>query len=145
MQFNIPPHLCNPRQLHFARTNLNPDELFEQKAVNTILPCPYHPSLDSVESKHAIRCLVVAVHCTLRQKLFMKFLESQGNVADMFKVERKMFFTSIMGRTYDGGKNLTKAEKKEKEMKELRMKKLKLKDQTPKVEKQKEEKQKEEK
>ena len=24
VQFNIPPHLCNPRQLHFARTNLSP-------------------------------------------------------------------------------------------------------------------------
>ena len=25
VQFNIPPHHCNPRQLHFARTNLTPD------------------------------------------------------------------------------------------------------------------------
>ena len=58
----------------------------------------------------------------------MKFQESQGNVADMFMVEKKKFFMSIMGRPYDGGKKLTKAKKKEKEMKELEMKKLKLKD-----------------
>ena len=59
----------------------------------------------------------------------------------MFMVERKKFFKSITGRTYDGGKKLTKVEKKEKEMKELEMKKLKLKDQNRKVEKKKEEKQ----
>ena len=64
---NIPPHLCNPRQLHFAKIDLTPDELFEQKVVNTILPHPYHPALDSVESKHATRCLAVAVHYTLKQ------------------------------------------------------------------------------
>ena len=44
----------------------------------------------------------------------------------MFLVERKKFFTSIMGRTYDGGKKLTKAEKKEKEEKEIKLKKQKL-------------------
>ena len=54
----------------------------------------------------------------------MNFRESQGNVAGMFMVKRKKFFTSITGRTYDPGKKLTKAEKKEKEMKELEMKKL---------------------
>ena len=73
VQFNIPPRLCNPRQLHFARSNLTSDELFKQRVVNTILPHPYHPKLDNVESKHATRCLAVAVHYTLRQKLFMKF------------------------------------------------------------------------
>ena len=56
----------------------------------------------------------------------IKFCESQATVANMFLVERKKFFTSIMGRTYDGGKKLLKAEKKEIEEKEVRLKKQKL-------------------
>ena len=74
VQFNIPPHLCNPGELHFAIADLTPDELFAQKAVNTTLPHPYHPSLYSVEPKHATRSLVAVVHYTLRQKLLNKFL-----------------------------------------------------------------------
>ena len=72
VQFNTPPHLCNPGELHFARRDLTPDKLFDQRVVNTILPHPYHPNLDNVGSKHTTRCLVVAVHYTPRDKLFTK-------------------------------------------------------------------------
>ena len=58
----------------------------------------------------------------------------------MFLEERKKFFTSVMGRTYDASEKLTKAEKKEKEIKELELKKQKLKGQTPKEVKQEKEK-----
>ena len=119
---------------------MSSEEAFEQRAVNTILPHSHHPNLDGMESKHATRCLAAVVHYTLRQKLFSKFHESQANVADMFLVERKKFFTLVTGRTYDAGKKLTKAKKKEKEAKELELKKQKLKRKTPKEVKQEKEK-----
>ena len=36
---------------------------------------------------------------------------SQTEIADLFQVERKIFFTSIMGCEYDPGKKPTKSEK----------------------------------
>ena len=44
----------------------------------------------------------------------------------MFLVEMKKYFASVMGRTYNGGKELSKTEKKEKEGKEIELKKQKL-------------------
>ena len=38
-------------------------------------------------------------------------MASQNEIADLFQVERKKFFTSIMGREYDAGKKTTKSEK----------------------------------
>ena len=40
-----------------------------------------------------------------------KFTALQTEVADLFQVERKKFFTSITGREYDPGKKPTKSEK----------------------------------
>ena len=40
-----------------------------------------------------------------------KFNASQTEIADLFQVERKKFFTSIMGCEYDPGKKSTKSEK----------------------------------
>ena len=136
IQLEIPPHLCNPGDLKFAKSDLSPEEAFEQHTVNTVLPCLYHPSLEKVEAKHPTRCLATAVYYTLREKLFDKFHESQGKIADIFQVDREEFFTSVTGRTYDAGKKLTKTKKKERELKELKFKKEKLKGQMPKVEKQ---------
>ena len=104
--------------------------------MNNILPRPYHPKLKNVEGKHATRCLTVVVHYQLWQKLFTKFRDSQANIADMFGVERKMFYTSITGCTYDVGKKLMKAEKKEREARDLDLKKQKLMKQGTKPEKQ---------
>ena len=42
--------------------------------------------------------------------MFMKFT-SQTEIADLFQVERRKFFTSITGREYKAGKKQTKAEK----------------------------------
>ena len=69
VEFQIPPSLCNPGELHFTKSDLSSEEAFKQKAVNTILPHLYHPKLDSVESKLTARYLAEAVHYTLRQKL----------------------------------------------------------------------------
>ena len=68
--------------------------------------------------------------------MFTKFQDSQANIADMFGVERKKFFTSITSHTYDVGKKLTKAEKKEWETHDLDQKKQKLMEQETKPGKQ---------
>ena len=65
IQFEVPPRLCNPRELRFTKNNLTTKETFEQRVVNNILPRPYHPKLETVEGKHATRCLTVAVHYQL--------------------------------------------------------------------------------
>ena len=109
---------------------------FEQWAMNNILPRLYHPKLETVEGKHATRCLTAVVHYQLWQKLFTKFRDIQANIADMFSVERKKFYTSITGYTCDAGKKLTKAEKKEWEACDLDLKKQKLMKQGTKPEKQ---------
>ena len=40
-----------------------------------------------------------------------KFNALQTEIADLFQVKRKKFFTSIMGRKHDTGKKPTKSEK----------------------------------
>ena len=49
VQLQIPPWLCHPGKLHFAKENLSTDEMYEQKAVNVILPRPQDLKLDSIE------------------------------------------------------------------------------------------------
>ena len=136
IQFEVPPRLCNPEELCFTKSELTSEETFEQWAMNNVLPRPYHPKLETVEGKNATRCLTVVVHYQLWQKLFTKFRDSQANIADMFSVERKKFYTSITGHTYDVGKKLMKAEKKEQEACNLDLKKQKLMKQGIKPEKQ---------
>ena len=65
IQFEVPPRLCSPVELHFVKSNLTTEETFEQWAVNNILPRPYHPKLETVEGKHATRCLAMVVHYQL--------------------------------------------------------------------------------
>ena len=93
VQLQIPPHLCHPRELCFAKAELTPEEAYEEKAVNKVLPRPQKPKLDDVDTKHPTSCLAATVHYTLQQKLFNKFKESQSNVADHFLVECKKFLT----------------------------------------------------
>ena len=40
--------------------------------------------------------------------MFTKFPASQTEIADLFQVERKKFFTSITGHEYEGGKKMMK-------------------------------------
>ena len=40
--------------------------------------------------------------------MFTKFPASQTEIANLFQVERKKFFTSITGHEYEGGKKMTK-------------------------------------
>ena len=111
VQLQVPAHLCHPGELKFAKEHLTDDELYEQCGVNTVLPRPHHQDLDQVPAKHSTRALAGAIHYQLRKRMFTKFATSQTDVADLFQVERKKFFTSITGREYEAGKKQTKAEK----------------------------------
>ena len=108
VQLQVPTRLCNPADLIFAKTSLTDEEMFEQRAVNNMLPRPHHPNLEAVDPKHPTRALAAAIHYQIRKKMFTKFPASQNEIADLFEVERKKFFTSITGREYEGGKKTTK-------------------------------------
>ena len=107
----MPGCLCHPGELKFAKEHLTDNELYEQCRVNTVLPRTHHPNLDQVPAKHPTRALAGAIHYQLRKHMFTKFVASQTDIADLFQVERKKFFTSITGREYEAGKKQTKAEK----------------------------------
>ena len=111
VQLQVPAHLCHPGELTFAKEHLTDDELYEQHGINTVSPRPHHPNLDQVPAKHSTRELAGAIHYQLRKYMFTKFAASQTDIADLFQVERKKFFTSSTGREYEAGKKQTKAEK----------------------------------
>ena len=111
VQLQVPAHLCHPGKLKFAKEHLMDDELYEQCRVNTVLPRPHHPDLNQVPAKYPTRALASAIHYQLRKRMFTKFATSHTDVADLFQVERKQFFTSITGQEYKAGKKQTKAEK----------------------------------
>ena len=62
IQLQIPAHLWHPGELRFEKQYLSNDELYEQCCVNTLLPRPYHPALDSIPPKHPTRALAAAIH-----------------------------------------------------------------------------------
>ena len=108
VQLQVPARLCNPADLTFAKASLTDEEMFEQRAVNNMLPRPLHPDLEAVNPKHPTRALAAAIHYQIRKKMFIKFPASQTEIANLFQVERKKFFTSITRREYEGGKKMTK-------------------------------------
>ena len=91
IQLQIPAHLCHPGELRFEKQYLSNDKLYKQCCVNTLLPRPYHPSLDSIPPKHPNRALAAAIHYHLQKRMCTKFTASQTEVADLFQVERKNF------------------------------------------------------
>ena len=108
VQLQVPARLCNPADLTFAKTSLTGEEMFEQRAVNNMLPRPHHPNLEAVDPKHPTRALAAAINYQIRKKMFTKFPASQNEIADLFQVERNKFFTSITSCEYEGGKKITK-------------------------------------
>ena len=108
VELQVPARLCSPADLTFAKASLTDEEMFEQRAVNNMLPRPYHPNLEAVDSKHLTRALAAAIHYQIRKEMFTKFPASQTEIASLFQVERKKFFTSITGREYEGRKKMTK-------------------------------------
>ena len=67
IQLQIPAHLCHPGELMFGKQQLTNDELYKQCCVNTLLPRPHHPDLDSIPPKHPTRALAAAIHYHLRK------------------------------------------------------------------------------
>ena len=108
MQLQVPARLCNPADLTFTKAIVTDKEMFEQRAMNNMLPRPHHPNLEAVDPKHLTRALAAAIHYQIRKKMFTKFPASQTEIADLFQVERKKFFTSITGHEYEGGKKMMK-------------------------------------
>ena len=111
IQLQIPAHLCHPGELRFEKQQLSNNELYEQHCVNTLLPRPHHPALDSIPPKHPTRALAAAIHYHLWKRMCTKFNASQTEIVDLFQVKRKRFFTSITGCGYDPGRKPTKSEK----------------------------------
>ena len=120
VQLQVPARLCNPADLTFAKASLTDEEMFEQRAVNNMLPRPHHPNLEAVDPKHPTRALTAAIHYQIRKKMFTKFPASQTKIANLFQVERKKFFTSITGREYEGGKKMMKKKVKTSDTKEAK-------------------------
>ena len=120
MQLQVPARLCNPADLTFAKASLIDEEMFEQSTINNMLPRPHHPDLEAVDPKHPTRALAAAIHYQIRKKMFTKFPASQTEIADLFQVDRKKFFTSITRREYEGGKKMTKKKFKTLDTKENR-------------------------
>ena len=97
IQLQIPAHLCHPGELRFTKQHLTDDELYEQCCVNTLLPRPHHPDLDNIPPKHPTRALAAAIHYQLHKQMCTKFNTLQTEIANLFQVKRKKFFTSITG------------------------------------------------
>ena len=66
---------------------------------------------DSIPPKHPTRELAAAIHYHLWKRMCVKFNALQTEIANLFQVERKKFFTSITVCEYDPGKKPTKSEK----------------------------------
>ena len=122
MQLQVPARLCNPADLTFAKTSLTDKEMLEQRAVNNMLPRPHHPDLEAADPKHPTRALAAAIHYQIRKKMFTKFPASQTEIANLFQVERKKFFTSITGHEYEGGKKMMMKKVETSDTKEARNK-----------------------
>ena len=89
--------------MKFAKANLTPEEEYDEQGVNTMLPRPHHPDLATVKDKHPVRALIVAIHYQLRKRMYPRFPAPQTEIADLFTVKWKKFFTSVTGREYEGG------------------------------------------
>ena len=85
IQLQIPAHLCHPGKLRFEKQQLS-NELYEQRCVNTLLPRPHHPALDSIPPKHPTRALAAAIHYHLWKRMCTKFNASQTEMPHRLKL-----------------------------------------------------------
>ena len=67
IQLQIPAHLYHLGELRFKKQQLTNAELYEQCCVNTLLPRPHHPDIDSIPPKHPTRALAAAIHYHLQK------------------------------------------------------------------------------
>ena len=73
---------------------------------------PHHPELTKCPTKHATRCLAMAVHYTICCCLFQN-QGSQGTIADKFGMKCKHFYCTLTRKKYDARRKPTKKEKAE--------------------------------
>ena len=92
----VPPRLCNPGQLHFVKSVLTTEEAFEQWAINTVLPRPYHPKLEIVENKRAMRCLTTVVHYQLCTKLLQNLEKAKPMLLTCLAWKEKHFTSASL-------------------------------------------------
>ena len=124
VQLSIPPHLCSPAELKFDKLRLTEAERKEEHAMNMMLPRPYHPSLASLPPKHATHALAAIIHAVLCKHIFNS-KESLNTICEQFQIAPKKLYEGMMGKHYDPGVKLMKAEKQRKEA-EANIKKLKM-------------------
>ena len=70
VQISLPPCLCSPVDLKFAKLHLTPQETKEEISINQCLARPFHLALAVLPPKHPTHCLVVTIHTVLRRELF---------------------------------------------------------------------------
>ena len=107
IQLKIPPHLCSPRDLHFAKERLTKEECFEEMCVNEILTKPFHNKLSTIPLKHTTCCLATTTHYLLRKRMFDPKM-SQAALTKEFVVAEKKLHLAVSGRKYDPGKKFPK-------------------------------------
>ena len=107
IQLKIPPHLCPPRDLHFAKERLTKEECFEEMCVNKILPKPFHNKLSTTPLKHTTCCLAATTYYLLRKKMFDSKI-SQAALAKDFTVAEKKLHLAVSSRKYDPGNKFLK-------------------------------------
>ena len=66
IQLSVPAGLSDPTHLQFEHPALTEEEQFKEKAINSVLPMPYHPDLEKLPPKDPMHCLAVAVYYVLR-------------------------------------------------------------------------------
>ena len=75
-----------------------------------MLPRPYHPSLATLLAKHATWVLAAVIHTVIRKHVF-KSKESPNTICEEFQIAPKKLYEGMMGKHYDPGVKLSKAER----------------------------------
>ena len=107
IQLKLPPELCAPSEMRFEEERLTPEELFEGRCLNIILPHARHPKLATIPGKHPTCCLAATTaHLLLCKRMFSTKV-SQATIAWEFGVENKKLHMAISGHKYDASKKLS--------------------------------------
>ena len=94
VQLSISMHLCSPAKLKFNKICLTPAETNEERAVNLMLPRPFHPSLPP---KHATWALAAAIHTVLRKHIFNS-KESPNSICEEFQIAHKKLYEALTSK-----------------------------------------------
>ena len=115
IQLQIPAHLFHPGELRFEKQYLSNNELYEQRCVNTLLPRPYHPALDSIPPKHPTRALAAAIHYHLWKRMCTNLMPCRLRLQIYSKSREKSF----LHPSQDGNTTLVENQPNQKSLKHL--------------------------